>query len=302
MTTATVSSTITRTNTSNRITIKNILFPTDFSPQSQVAAGYCKMLAEHYGATIHAVHVFSPELYGALPAESMAIAAIRLRTDLRERMEATHERFRGVKHDTQIAEGPLWVELEKIIRQEKIDFIVMGSSGRRGLERVALGSTAEEVVRRAACPVMTIGPNCVEANDESFRQILFTTDFNGPAGEGIRYALSLAQEYAAKLTLAHILEQDGVAGDRHRTIEYFAERLRKLVPRGAELWCEPEIALHHGHAAEWILTMAIERRASLVVLGARNVEHPVAVAHFRDSTAAKVIRGAPCPVLTVRNG
>jgi len=81
---------------------------------------------------------------------------------------------------------------------------------------------------------------------------------------------------------------------------YCAERLKQLVPPDAELWCQPEIVLETGEPASRILGIAERKPTGLIVLGAHQTEHPVAVTHFRDSVAARVIRSAPCPVLTVR--
>ncbi|MBI2677701.1 MAG: universal stress protein [Candidatus Koribacter versatilis] len=300
MTTATMSKT-TKTKAA-RVAIKNILLPTDFSPQAQVAAGYAKLLAERYGSAIHAVHVFSPDLYGALPPENLALAAMRLRCDMHDRMEALHERFRGVTHDTYITEGALWPQLEKVIETQAIDLIALGSAGRRGLERVVLGSAAEEILRRAKCPVLTVGPNSAEANDESFQHILFATDLASPEAKAASFAVSLAQEYGSQLTLAHVLEANKYesGADYDRVNAYCAEQLRALVPAEAELWCEPEIVLESGEAVGRILAISEERPTGLIVIGAHRTQHPAAATHFRDSVAARVIRNARCPVLTVR--
>jgi nucleotide-binding universal stress UspA family protein len=178
----------------------------------------------------------------------------------------------------------------------------MGSAGRRGFERILLGSVAEEILRRATCPVLTVGPNSAEANDDSFRRIVFATDLDSPEEKAGALAVSIAQEFGSQLALVHILEankhESGV--DYDRVNAYCAEQLKRLVPPDAELWCEPEIVLDTGEAVSRILAIAEERPTGLIVLGAHPVQHPVAVTHFRDSIAARVIRNAPCPVLTVR--
>jgi nucleotide-binding universal stress UspA family protein len=302
MTTATIKAPVKTSIRTGRVAIKNILLPTDFSPQAQVAAGYARLLAEGYGATIHAVHVFSPELYGALPPEHLAVAAVRFRCDMRDRMEMLHERFRGVKHDTYITDGALWPQLEKVMESQSIDLIVMGSAGRRGFERVVLGSVAEEILRRATCPALTVGPNSAEANDESFRYILFATELDSPEEKAAALAVSIAQEYGSQLTLTHIIEDmdAGTGGGLDRMTSYCAEQLKRLIPPEAELWCEPEIVLQTGEAASRILAIADSQPTGLIILGAHKVDHPAVVTHFRDSVAARVIRNAPCPVLTVR--
>jgi nucleotide-binding universal stress UspA family protein len=288
----------------SRVAVKNILFPTDFSPQSEAAFEYAKLLARHYDATVHAVHVVTPELYGALPAEGLSAAVATLRHEVHGRMDELHRRMQGLQHATFISEGPLWEVLNIIIRKHDIDFVVLGTTARTGLERMLLGSAAEEIFRRAEVPVLTIGPHArpPQPSKEGIRRILFATDFSAASDAAAAYAVALAQEYQAHLTLLHVIEdpKGEFAADYARVVAYLGEKLRSVVPREAELWCEPEILIVCGKPADRILSTQTEQPVDLIVLGARKSEHPLAVTHFRWPTAAHVVHAANCPVLTVR--
>jgi nucleotide-binding universal stress UspA family protein len=286
-----------------RVGIENILFPTDFSPQSEAAFEYAKLLARRYEATIHAVHVFTPELYGALPAEALATAVVRMRQEAHARMDALHLRMQGLPHQTFVWEGPLWDVLAEIMKNQACDLIVLGTSARTGLERMLLGSVAEEIFRRADRPVLTVGPKAKKAEEDvRLDRILCATDFSQAADEAAAYAVALAQEYQAHLTMLHVVEEahGEFQLDPMRVSAYLTDKLRALIPPDAELWCEPEMLLQMGRPAERIVETAGERRANLVVLGARKTEHPVTATHFRWPTAAHVVHDAACPVLTVR--
>ena len=288
-----------------RIGVKNILFPTDFSSQSDAAFEYAKLLARRYDATIHAVHVVTPELYGALPAEALSAAVASMRREVHERMDGLHRQMQGLQHATFISEGPLWEVLHLIIGKHDIDFVVLGTSARTGLERMLLGSAAEEIFRRAEVPVLTVGPHAYPAGknrEAKFERILFATDFSAASDAAAAYAVSLAQEYQSHLTLLHVIEdpKGEFAVDYARVVAYLGEKLRALVPREAELWCEPEIVIVCGKPADRILAAQTDRGSDLIVLGARKTEHPVTATHFRWPTAAHVVHDATCPVVTVR--
>lgn len=286
-----------------RVGIQNILFPTDFSPQSEAAFEYAKALARRYEATIHAVHVFTPELYGALPAEALAASVARVRQEAHARMDALHLRMQGLPHATFVWEGPLWEVLTEIMKNQAVDMIVLGTAGRAGLERMLLGSVAEEIFRRADQPVLTVGPGARQAEEDvRFDRILCATDFSAASEEAAAYGIALAQEYQSHLTLLHVVddEEGEFRLDPMRVTSYLTEKLRALIPPDAELWCDPELVLLTGRAAERILALAAERQAQLLVLGAQKTEHPVAATHFRWPPAARVVHEARCPVLTVR--
>jgi nucleotide-binding universal stress UspA family protein len=285
-----------------RIAVENILFPTDFSPQSEAAFEYAKLLARRYDATIHALHVFIPELYGALPAESLAAAVVTMRRHTQERMDDLHRRMQGLQHETCIAEAGLWDALRHSVEQHAIDIIVLGTTARVGMERLLLGSVAEEIFRRAEVPVLTVGPHARAAEEDvHFDKILFATDFSAAAEKAASYAIALAQEYQSQLSLLHVIPDHGeYRADFVRVTTVLSEKMRALLPEGAELWCEPELVVQCGAAADRILAVATERQANLIVLGAKKSEHPLAATHLRWPTAAHVVHDSTAPVLTVR--
>lgn len=204
-----------------------------------------------------------------------------------------------------ILEGDLWSNLAAVIEANQIDLIVMGTRGRTGIGKFLLGSVAEEIFRQAPCPVLTVGPYAVSEPEQGgeFTHILFATDFSPESVAAAPYAISLAQECQAYLTLLHVIEEPK-AGDLVRPPELVAsseQLLRKLVPPEAELWCVPEYAIERGKAAQKILEVAAHSKAGLIVLGVRRPSGvPGAATHLPIATAHKVVSDAACPVLTVR--
>jgi len=139
------------------MTPTNILVPVDFSAHSERALDYACSLAEKLGAKIHLVHAIGaglPEL-GAALTDSM-IAALR-EGSLAELKKVARER-EGIASFGKIMVEPGDAR-DAILEAAKVcsaDLVVLGSHGRRGLSRLVLGSVAEDIARRAACPVLIV--------------------------------------------------------------------------------------------------------------------------------------------------
>lgn len=292
-----------------RIALKNILFATDFSACSNAALTYAVSIARRYGATLHAVHVRSmgPEMLVMSPDSWAAVAEAEERTE-RGYLEELEKRLQELPHDVMTPTGKVVNALAKIITERDIDLMVLGTHGRTGVRKLFVGSVAEEVFRRIACPVLSVGPSVSsQPNGEmQFRQILFPTDFGEESLAALPYAISLAEEDQSQLALLHVVEQPaaGIA-DLEDVKASLTRRLKELVPPEAESWCRAEYLLQFGRQfappAEPILEVAREHRADLIVLGVRPARRAASAAtHLIHTTAQHIVAHAACPVLTVR--
>jgi nucleotide-binding universal stress UspA family protein len=135
--------------------LHTVLHPTDFSERSEYAFRLACSLARDYGARLVVLHVATPPLalYGEgviLPEPEAHLAEARKRLD---QLEAPGP---GVRLERRLAEGDPAAEVLRLAREVGADLIVMGTHGRTGLSRLLAGSVAEQVMRRAACPVLTV--------------------------------------------------------------------------------------------------------------------------------------------------
>ncbi len=151
---------------------------------------------------------------------------------------------------------------------------------------------------------MTVGPLSPEEppRDSEFTEILFATDFSPESNAAASYAISLAQEFQAHLTLLHVVANAKPSelvrpGDLVKCSEQI---LRKLVSPEATLWCEPNFIVEQGPAAETILEVARRKKADLIVLGVHRRDFARVATHLPIAIAHKVVTHAACPVLTVR--
>ena len=145
------------------ITFSKILHPTDFSELSLHALGYARALAESFDAHLHCLHVID-EAYQYWSAVGPEMAPVTPPVeDLTSLADGQMQRFSddhliGLKYPavTKVVFGKPFAEIVRYARETSIDLIVLATHGRGGLTHVLLGSTAEKVVRKAPCPVLTI--------------------------------------------------------------------------------------------------------------------------------------------------
>jgi nucleotide-binding universal stress UspA family protein len=293
------------TATKARISLRNIIFATDFSPAAEAALPYAIGLAQRYGGKVHGLHVRFPATYPVVGPEAMPQVMQAAEEQAKIESQQLHQMLAGVPHEVSVGEGEVWPMLSEIAREKKADLIVMGTHGRTGVTRVLLGSVAEEIFRKASCPVLTVGPHVSKDTERrlEMKEILYATDFSPESLGALPFAISLAQEHQARLTLLHVVSPPKVGELVHA--EQYAEstlrRLRTLVPAEAEAWCQPNFKLEHGPEADKILEVAGALGADLIVLGIKGTDGGVgAMTHLLQSIAHRVVTQARCPVLTVR--
>jgi len=294
------------TATRTRIELKNVLFATDLSDAASAAIPYAKEIVKKYGAQLFVLHVRPPAVNPMTPPQTWVnVEEVAKIEDERQRRNLAAQ-FGEENAEILIEEGDVQSAMESAIRNHKIDLVVIGTRGRSGFKKFFLGSVAEEIFRQASCPVLTVGPRAAMSliPHASPRKILFATDFSAESHQAAAYAISLAQEFQATLTLAHVVHGPG-AGELVNAAQlesHFRTQLRTLVPAEAEMWRNVEYVVREGEAAETILDMAKNRNVDLIILGVRpEAGFPGASTHLPIATAHKVVSHANCPVLTIRH-
>jgi nucleotide-binding universal stress UspA family protein len=285
-----------------RITFSNILFPTDFTSASNAALLYVRALAHNFGSKIYVTHAVTPYPPVFLPMEPVPIELDSMWHDTEQSL--THfldvDALKDIKLEGILERGELWNVLDDVIHGHSVDLIVLGTHGKHGLKKLVLGSAAEQIFRKASCPVLTIGPHVQKppADGALFKQIILATDFSAGSLRALPFALSLAEENQAHLILLHVMplvplrEQEKVAAGT-------GERLAKLIPPEAADWCRPDCVVRFEFPAEGILTLAESQQADLIVMGVHKAA-PVAASHLPWAIAYEVVCHATCPVLAVR--
>jgi len=300
------------------LSVRNVLFATDFSATSQAALPYAIAICRRLGSTLHLVHVLSDAgllmMTGGVDYVSMGTIYEDAHNEAKEKLEQVSAHLEAIPHRSYVRHGVVWKNLVDIIEQNNIDLVVVGTHGRTGLGKLLLGSVAESILRHAPCPVLTVGPNVsgraklpafqnqgaeLAPVELEIRQILFATNFASSAAREAQEAAWLAEDFRSRLTLMHVLEDYTELGSKPELIEENLQKLRELIPKKSELQYIPETLLEFGRGPERILNAAEEREADLIILGAR-VSGDIAATHLPWSAAHHVIAQAHCPVLTIR--
>ena len=284
------------------VTLDTILFATDFSPSAETAKMYVQALAKRYQSRVSLMHVV--DLLGAFKTSDAGVSIDFFRRlgeeslgRLKKELDSEHIRAEAV-----LCEGTdSAAEILGAAQDRHINLLVIGTRGHKGVARLVLGSTAEELIHQAGCPILTIGPGVPPPQlPVSFQRIVYATDFSPEAAKACVFALSFAQDFGAHLYLCHVLpdpEGSGQMNDQELN-DRFVSALQRLVPDVAREWCEPECVLEHGFAADGILLLAQRVKADLIVLGTRRTSHWFN--NFKTGVAFHVISGSTCPVLTIR--
>jgi len=300
------------------LAVRNLLFATDFSAASDAALPYATAICRCFGATLHTAHVLSEAnlllLTGGVDYVSMGTIYEDAQAEAKEKLDQLSARLQGLPHRNYVRHGQVWKSLQAIIAESGIDLIVLGTHGRGGFGKLLLGSVAEDILRHASCPVLTVGPKvCGRAKLPAFqnegrelappdlevRQIVLATNFAPAAPRIANEAIALATEFGARLTAIHVLEDYTQLGSRPGPIEESVRKLQELMPSDSGLQYLPELVIEFGSAAERILKVASDREADMIVLGARPASE-VGGSHLPWSSAHHVIAKAHCPVLTIR--
>jgi len=289
------------------IDINRILCPIDFSGFSDRALAYAMRIAVWADAKLHVLHVVPPLATGTLAAASRELAGRHLQSAV-ERC-----RLPGVTVDTELVESTeTAARILDAAEACDADLIVTGSHGRRGAERVFLGSVVEALLHKCTRPMLVIPSHLDPAQAEpraAFSRIVCAVDFSLTSLNALAHALAIAAESQAKLTLLHVIEMPpeleqpppppyfDVEPIRAEAEAAGLTKLRALVPEHARDYCTVETAVLEGGVSRQLLRMAASRNADLIVLGVHG-RSAFDLAFF-GSNSKDVIRQAHCPVLIV---
>lgn len=280
------------------ISLRNILFATDFSESSMKALPYVSAIARRFGAPVYACHVIVPNsLVAAAPqaAPSLYEAEYNAATKELESLAGSPS-LKGTNTQTLLSSGLLGDALLEEIANNKIDLVVAGTHGRTGFRRFFLGSGVETICRVATCPVLTVGPESVGA-EKDFRRILVPTDLSEESLRSLPIVSKLAGE-GATVTVLHVLPEETASNPDSKNL---AEPLRADMVHLFKRQLEPlrsEFVIEAGDTAETILRVAREKNADLIAMGIRGAFLPGF--QPRMSVAYRVMATAHCPVVTCR--
>jgi nucleotide-binding universal stress UspA family protein len=285
------------------IAINKILCPVDFFPASDAAVNYATGLARNYNARLHLLHVITPVVASAYEytfaptdlTKSLEKAAALEMDKLVNRVKAE-----GIAVDAEMPLGDVYDEIKNAIATQKPELVVVGTHGRRGVERWFMGSTTEKLMRHSPVPLVTISAAGERVTAPRFRRILVTTDFSDGTADALAYAFSLAQENDSWITLLHVVPDHALgtsAVSQGQLIQAAGYELRQLVPSEVRNWCDVDTRVEAGVPYRTILKTLQDEAVDLLVMNIHG--KGMLDRALIGSTAERLVRAACCPVMLI---
>ena len=287
--------------------IRRLLFPTDFSDGAALAFPQAAALAAWHDAELHILHVRER---ATAPEKTLPVSFDVLRewlghaSDTGPTDDLDLEALSLVQH--QVDDGAAAEEIVAYAEAEGIDLVVMSTHGRRGVQRMLVGSVTEEVVRTVPCPVLAVRADGDTAPAPTVHRILVPVDFSDASKAAVRHANALAQTYGAEIDLLHVVEQVvypsayGVEPAYFPTQEVLT-RVERTLGEMAREDLDPEvvsISAVVGYAPMSILDHADEHDIDLIVIathGRSGLDRMLL-----GSVTERILRRAPTPVFIVK--
>ncbi|SNS97885.1 Nucleotide-binding universal stress protein, UspA family [Granulicella rosea] len=285
------------------ITVDNILVATDFSMVSHKALAYAKALTRRFGSTLEVVNVFDPANVITYEEAIMGFPADYRQRAAAENLEALEYELSadGIKAEAVTATGHQPTkEILALAKTHAAGLIVAGAHAKSGLEKMILGSTSEELIRSAECPVLTVGPLARDPNEDPlvFRSILYATDLSPQAARAAVYAFSFAEDSNAKLHCCFVAKnQPEDPAQREAGCEIAMKALQSMIPEDVYDWCDPKCVVASGDPAEAILNLAARVDADLIVVGSRRSSFWLK--HVERGLTPRLLAEATCPILSI---
>ena len=297
---------------------RNVLFPTDFSLHARAALKYAAAFAREGAGR---VVIFSVQ-EGSVPANLLTLPERvfeepeklwfrELRAQVRELL--TNPLLDGLEVVPVIVEGEPAPEIARAVRDFNIDLVTIVTHGRKGLAHALWGSTAEEIIAEAFCPVLTIRPpqrDFVEHREGHteirLNRLLLATNFRPSAESAAHITAELASRFGAEFHaiyvvgdfITQIVELFPDSGGRARTHlrEYVEENMAALA---REAGGRANTHIVEGRPYEEIVRLATERDIDLIVIGTSTHTSLFGGAPTLGPEIERVVRNSPCPVLCV---
>ncbi|HSR67545.1 MAG TPA: universal stress protein [Acidobacteriota bacterium] len=293
--------------------IKKLLFTTDFSEPARQALPHALELARKFGSQIIVLHVRTLFTDDPSNVEYQFLDEDRYEDFLDKNLKKASQPLSSeVSFETAVVRNVSPAAgIVEYAEENKVDMIVMGTHGRSALGHFFLGSVAEKVVRHAPCPVLSVGPKGQDhyIDQPDHAEILAPFDFSEHSIAAVGKALELAEAFGANVHVLYVLEQEvhpaffatwklsveqHLGEIRSNAIKALEEELGEATAARVDL----TVKIGDDRSDREISRYCRDKDIDLIVMGTHGLSGIDRA--LLGSTTERVIRKAPCPVLTFK--
>ena len=281
-----------------------ILVGYDESISSKAALAEASHWIKKHGGKVILVHAvfFDEEEFGIAPTQ--LDKRLKLGEKVCYQAKETLTSTFGIEVQSLLCEGDPPDVIVDIAREKKADLIVMGTYGRKGLNRLLMGSATSQVIVNSPVDVLVVKKECTECRG-SYTSILLAFDGSEFSKKALGRACEISKVDGADITALYVIPryEEMIGFFRTSSIKNsMLQEAQKIVDSAKELAARHNIvirtAIEEGHTADGIIATAGKLKNDLIIMGSygwRGVNRAI-----MGSTAERVIINAFCPVLVVR--
>jgi nucleotide-binding universal stress UspA family protein len=272
---------------------KHILVPVDFSPTALKAVDHAASIAKAFESKITLMHV--KESYGH---EMLILEAnkdyflneeydVIARNNLQKIADDVYERY-GLKANLVLTAGRVSGEVSQIVDDEKVDVVVMGTHGTKGLEELLLGSNAFKVVSKVNVPVLTVRQS---AENTNYGTIVMPMDNTFHSREKVAFVETIASAYQSEIIIP--VFEWGLSDQQSSILKARIKQVEDYLKQNGHQ-CTVEF-YSTGRSGDMTIDIAKNRNANLIVIMTDQEDS----GFFSSSAAQKVVNHSPIPVLSI---
>jgi len=284
------------------LSVKKILLPMDLEETvlPVVVVRQAAALAHHFHSEILLLHVVRPLTYIAGGNTARELIEQEVAFTQEKLKECLGSGLNGLSVQRLVVKGDPAHEIFRTVAEQKIDLIVMPTHGYGAYERFLVGSVTAKVLHNGGCPVWA----CAHVEDApgqpfAIRNVLCAVDFSTHSLKTVRWEQDMANEFQARLTLAHVTPSVEIYGPGGYHVltdmkqELVDGSMKQMAKIQQELGTKAEVFIGSGDVPKVMSQAAKETKADLLVVGCRSLDHRF------GNTAYGIIRESHVPVLSV---
>lgn len=264
---------------------KKILVPTDLSTASESALKYARYFNKHFRSEVivlHAHHFELPPYFSSSQINDLKRELKRLGRAAERYVREQSEPVLGFPPQVRVVENPPSEAILEMARDDGYELVIMGMHGRRGLERLWLGSVTERVLRHSSLPVLAVRN---PPSEEPFQRLLCPVSVSDAGKQALEYSACISRSTGSHITVLHVVEE----GQQPLDCPLVGEEIKQS--------CNVEETILKGNAARTIVEASINLKPDALVMGA---EHkPTLLGELFSSTTESVMQLAAVPLLVV---